>query len=450
MISPSTRLLIWTAILLAPATALSVLPGIYGDIGMTGIGLFAFLAILDAAMGTRALDGVSVQAAEVVRVSKDRVGELELTVHNESRRRRRLRFGLPWPREIETDEEELLAELPNAAERAKLSWPFTPRRRGKYRFDCCYLEGPSPFGFWNIRRANPISSEVRVYPNLLTERKNVAAIFLNRGGLGIHAQRQIGKGRDFEKLREYIPGDGYDEIHWKATAKRGKPVTKVFQIERTQEVYVIVDSSRLSAREADAPDTTDTKEKRVSTLERFITAGLILGLASERQGDLFGLMTFSSQTDRFIRAKNGASHYAHCRDALYTLEPSLVSPDFEEMASFLRTRLRRRALLVFLTSLDDPVIAEQFNHAMELLSRQHLILVNMLPPPNVKPLFRDEQVRTPAQVYDQLGGHLRWQALRELELKLSQHGVNFNLLENERMSAQLVTQYLNVKRRQVL
>ena len=120
------------------------------------------------------------------------------------------------------------------------------------------------------------------------------------------------------------------------------------------------------------------------------------------------------------------------------------------MAAFLRTRLRRRALLVFLTSLDDPVIAEQFSQAMELLSRHHLILVNMLPPPNVKPLFREENVRTPDQVYEQLGGHLRWQALRELELQLSQHGVNFKLLENELMSAQLVTQYLNVKRRQVL
>src|SRR5204863_1117351 len=91
-------------------------------------------------------------------------------------------------------------------------------------------------------------SEIRVYPNLLNERKNLAALFLHRGSFGMHAQRQIGKGRDFEKLREYIPGDSYDEVHWKATAKRGRPVTKIFQIERTQEVYVIIDASRLSAR----------------------------------------------------------------------------------------------------------------------------------------------------------------------------------------------------------
>ena len=68
-----------------------------------------------------------------------------------------------------------------------------------------------------------------MYPNLFDERKNVAALFLKRGDLGIHAQRQAGQGRDFEKLRSYIPGDSVGEIHWKASAKRGHPVTKVFQ-----------------------------------------------------------------------------------------------------------------------------------------------------------------------------------------------------------------------------
>jgi uncharacterized protein (DUF58 family) len=64
----------------------------------------------------------------------------------------------------------------------------------------------------------------------------------------MHTQRQVGKGRDFEQLREYLPGDGYEDIHWKATAKYGHPVTKVFQIERTQELYVVLDASRLSGR----------------------------------------------------------------------------------------------------------------------------------------------------------------------------------------------------------
>lgn len=446
MISPSNRLLFWTGGLLVPSAAVAVLSPESGVIGWAGIAAFALIAILDALSGALTLDDLTVESDEVIRVSKDREATVWLTINNPKQKSRGLRLGLPWPRDIDTEEDELTTILPAEAESARVPWNFVPRKRGKYLLERCHLEGQSPLGLWNIRRPSPISSEIRVYPNLLTERKHVAAMFLNRGTLGMHAQRQVGQGRDFEKLREYIPGDGYDEIHWKATAKRGKPVTKVFQIERTQEIYVIVDSSRLAARPVASPDSPES----TTTLERFITASLILGVAAERQGDLFGLVTFSDQADTFVRAKNGKAHYAHCRDALYTLESKLVSPDFEEMAAFLRTKLRRRALLVFLTELDDPVLAEQFIKSMDLLSRQHLILVNMMQSPKVKPLFEDAGIETMDDIYEQLGGHLRWQELRELDKKLRQRGVTFSTLENERMSAQLVTQYLNVKRRQLI
>ena len=290
-----------------------------------------------------------------------------------------------------------------------------------------------------------MQSEIRIYPNLLTERKNLAALFLNRGAFGIHAQRQVGKGRDFEKLREYVPGDGYDEIHWKATARRGKPITKVFQIEKTQEVYVIVDASRLSARQPEQNSQTGT-----SVMERFVTAALVLGLAAEQQGDLFGLLTFSDKVEKFVRAKNGHAHYSACRDALYTLQPKIVTPDFDELCAFIRLRLRRRALLVFLTALDDPALAESFVRNIELIRRQHIVLVNMVQPPGVKPLFASPDVAETDDLYRHLGGHLQWQSLRELQKVLRRRAVRFSLLDNERLSAEIVAQYMDVKQRQLL
>lgn len=468
MIVPRTRLLTWFALLALPFATLAV--ALPETAALTGglAGLFVLLALLDAVMGLGALDGLSVELPKVVRLSKNRPGELDLHVVNASQRQREVRLGLPFPRELASAQEDLTALLPAKAERAKLTWPFQPLKRGNFVLDQCYLEAASPLGFWSVRGTTPTQCEVRVYPNLLTERKSVAALFLNRGQFGIHALRQVGKGRDFEKLREYVPGDDYGEIHWKATAKRGKPVTKVFQIERTQEVYVVIDASRLSAREAsvqssvisnqsgkpDAPGDSGLNTEhgllKTSVLERYLTAALVLGLAAEQQGDLFGLLTFSDRVQSFVRAKNGKAHYAHCRDALYTLQPQLVSPDFEELASFLRVRLRRRALVIVLTALDDPLLAEQFERSMELLCRQHLILVNMMQPPGARPLFAAPDVEKVDDVYQRLGGHLLWHRLREMGKSLQHRGVTFNLLDNERLSAQLVTQYLQVKRRQLI
>ena len=319
MIVPRSRLLLWTAIIVLPFALLAaVSPGAVA-ISLLFIGALLLLALADALVARKNLAGIGVELPPVSRMSKDREAKLELRIKNEPQQARQLRVGLPWPRGIHAETDELETLLPAQSKWSRLTWPCTPRKRGNYQLERAYVESQSPLGFWAARKPVPVRSEIRVYPNLLDDRKNLAALFLNRGRFGLHAQRQVGKGRDFEKLREYIPGDGYDEIHWKATARRGRPITKVFQIEKTQEVYVIVDASRLSARRA-SPDVGAD-----SVLERFVTAALVLGLAAEQQGDLFGLLTFTDKVEKFVRAKNGQAHYNACRDALYTCSqrPSL-------------------------------------------------------------------------------------------------------------------------------
>ena len=120
-----------------------------------------------------------------------------------------------------------------------------------------------------------------------------------------------------------------------------------------------------------------------TALERYVSSTLMLCLAAERQGDLFGLATFAAGVQRFLRAKNGAAHFDACRETIYALDPSPVTPTAED-------------------------------------------------------------------VYRRLGGHLQWQKLRERELLLRRAGVRVALLDPDRMTEQLVTQYMNVKRRQIL
>jgi uncharacterized protein (DUF58 family) len=418
------------------------------------MGIFAALALLDAAGAMKRLAGLSLQVPAVMRMSKDREAKLEVRIRNERLQPRTLRLALALPREIQSPKEDADVALPRDAEWSRIAWSCIPRRRGKFRLHQAAVETDSPLGFWGARRTLATHSEIRVYPNLFSERRQLAGLFLNRGSFGLHAQRQLGKGREFEKLREYVPGDSFEDIHWKATARRGHPITKTFQIERTQEVYVVIDASRLSARPAAGAQSSGSEETssvpKEAGLERFITAALVLGLAAEQQGDLFGLLTFTDKVERFIRAKNGKAHYSACRDALYLLQPQVVTPDYDEVCTFIRLRLRRRALLVFLTALDDQVLAESFVRNMDLIRRQHLVLVNMLQPPGVAPIFSDAGVNTIDELYQHLGGHLLWQNLRELEKVLQRRGVRFSLLENERLSAQLVAQYLSVKRRQAL
>jgi uncharacterized protein (DUF58 family) len=466
MIVPRSRLLLWVALVVLPGGLLvASSPGL-SVFYLAALGILTALALVDASRGRTRVKTLNVQLPAVVRMSKDRAGGFEVRIRNQSKTALKVRVALLTPGPVRSSQEELFVDLPEGHEWSGFTWSCLPRRKGLFKIRLAWLEISSPWDLWGVRHQYAVECEIRVYPNLISERKNLAALFLNRGSYGLHVHRQIGKGREFEKLREYLPGDGFEDVHWKATAKRGKPVTKVFQIERTQEIYVIIDASRLSARglprhndgppgervSYPSPDSavTLTSSEPATALEKYIASALVLGLAAEQQGDLFGVLTFSDRVDRFVRAKNGKTHFSACRDALYTVEPKTVTPDFEELFTFIQLRLRRRALLVFLTALDDPVLAESFARNLELICHRHLVLVNMIHPPGVGPLFTGGEPESVDDIYEHLGGHLRWEDLRELEKKLQRRGVQFSLIADERVSFELVQQYLNAKRRQVL
>jgi len=454
-IVPTNRLLLLAGLIFLPLT---LLPVVVSSIAAPAIVLVVvtLLAVaMDAYRSKGRLEGIRVTLPEVHRISKGRQGSFGLRIENQHLKLSNIRLGLAFPKEIYTPAFELRIELPEDNPVSSIGWELTGLKEGRYHLDTCYLETASFWGFWSVRSAVRMNMEIRVYPNLFDERKNLSGLFLNKG-LGIHTQRQVGKGRDFEQLREYLPGDSFEDIHWKTTAKRGEPITKVYQIERTQQIYVIIDASRLSARSPDVNSRSIQSDDRTKAadlttmLQRYITGALIMALAAERQGDLFGLLTFDDRVRSFLTAKKGKAHFNICRDALYTLEPQNVSPDFAELFTFIGTKIRRRALLVFLTHLDDPVLADSFARYIDLISRNHVILVNMLKPMAAKPLFSSESVSSVNDIYSEMGGHLLWRRLQETQKVLQRRGAGMGMLDNENLCTELVSQYLTLKRRQIL
>ena len=451
---PTNRLLFWTGCIGLPCALFSTaIP----DVGLVfGIGLasLAVLALIDAFRAPGPLAEIEVTAPEVIRLSVGRTGDLDLSIRCGDAGPDRLRIGLPFPGEIQTDAADQWAALTEAG-LSTCRWTLQGMKKGRFLMETVYLETESPLGFWGARTRLPVHIEIRVYPGLGAERRNLAGLFLNPRS-GIHTRRQVGKGRDFEQLRDYLPGDSYEDIHWKATAKRRHPVTKIYQVERTQQIYAVIDASRLSCRHIDGPVDSDSPDpapdSSISTtvLDRYITAALILGLAAERQGDQFGIITFDDQVRTFLRAQSGKTHHSLCRDRLYTLEARPVSPDFNELFTVIATRIRRRALLVFLTHLDDPVLADNFVSRIDLIRRRHLVLVNLLQPPAARPLFSGDRVETTDDLYRRLGGQMLLTGLQETGKRLNRRGVQYLLSEDDRMCARLVSRYVAVKGRQML
>ena len=132
------------------------------------------------------------------------------------------------------------------------------------------------------------------------------------------------------------------------------------------------------------------------------------------------------------------------------MQPESVTPDFQDLFASLRLRLRRRALLIFLTSLDDPVLGNSFIEHLNLLTRQHLVLVSMIQPKEARPLFAGEKPTEIDAIYGRLGGHLLWGDMQEIRKRLQRLGVEFSMVQSDQLAAETVSRYFEVKQRQLL
>ena len=469
-ISPDRHLLAVAAVILLPAIAWLVASG--AVVAWLLLAIVVCAVGVDALRSRRLLLALELDTESVLRTTVGRTATVDLHFLNRGGCVKHLRAGLELEGGLRVENSPLVewsAALESGAG-VRLSLDIVPLRRGQFQIRRCHVETSSPWRLWLLRRALVIDLEIRAYPDLRSERRKLSALFLHRGADGSQALRQMGKGREFEKLREYQAGDDFGDIDWKATSRRGMPITRTYQIERTQEVYVVVDHSRLSGREilrpVSASDTTgDFWEGEIAEhqgggefivetqLEAFLKCALVLSSVAEMQGDLFGFVGFSNRVDRFIRSRNGAQHYQLIRDSVYTMEPEAVAPDFEELMVNLSRRLTRRALLVMLVDLSDPLTAESFYEAVPIVARQHVVLVNMVRPEAAHPLFAGQVEGAPQDldgIYRSLSGHLQWRDLNETAQRLGRIGVELGLPDHAELSAEAVSQYLRVKRRQLI
>jgi len=432
MPAPTTRLIWLTAIAIVPLAGVCGLAPAYSVICLAAIAACLAPAAYDAFAGAGRIRAVKLAAAEVLRLTKDVKAAIPVTVENHTPFPLLIRVAAVAPAGTAFDEPVLAALAPPG--RSVLEFAVTPLSRGDARMETLHLEIASPWGFWMLRGVRRVDCTLRVYPNLRD--RATAGLFLHTADIGLRVRRQVGKGREFENLRQYMPGDSFEDIHWKATAKRSFPAVKLYRVEHAQEVYAVIDASRLSAREG--------------ILDGYVDAALHLALVAEKQGDRFGLITFSDRTERFIRARNGMDHFRLCREAIHNLHAARVSPDFREVFTSIQMNLRRRSLLVFFTSLDDALLAENFERDIPLLARRHLVLVNVTRTAGMKPLFTGAPPETSEALYADLAGQMLWNRMRRLQIALQNRGVKLAVVEPARIKIEVASQYLDVKRRQVL
>jgi len=365
---------------------------------------------------------------------------------------------------VKSEPQRLKLERPESPERPSASgaapvqlWAWRPEiallRRGLWPGPCVGIERRSRLGIWRLRRWFDLPVPLRIDADLRPGRREILRSPIYRALVASRETPWTGHGRDFERLREYQGGDNFSEIAWKSTARRGTPVTRLFQWEQKQEVYFVLDQSRTSGLVIDSASESEANLQRPRTPRRLldlaVDAALVGASVALELGDDFGLITYADEPKCWLRAGSGQFQFHKFRDRLLHLEPLPTTADYEVLFSTIRTRLRRRAYLVLLADLAERSVAHSLGRGIAMLRCSHVVLITSVLPAHARPAFSPgEQPRTDQDVYTALAGEKEHSRLEAMARKLRQSGVELRFVSPHNFLRTAVEGYLESKREQ--
>src|SRR5207245_2570322 len=179
---------------------------------------------------------------------------------------------------------------------------------------------------------------------------------------GYRAKRLPGAGREFSHYRDYTVDDDYRQVNWKATARRGKPITAVHESEHSQDIIFCLDIGRMMA----------ARVGTLTKLDHAINAVLMLTHVSQTFQDNVGLLVFSHTVHLWLPPAKGKAQHARFLQALYSVKPELCYVSYREAFSYLIAHHHKRALTLVFTDLLDAVVSRDYLDAAALLRRFHL------------------------------------------------------------------------------
>jgi len=323
---------------------------------------------------------------------------------------------------------------------AGLVYGLTPPKRGRFEFGLIAVRYLSRWRLaWRQDRiGQPVA--VKVYPNMRRAREAELKALGARSFVAARRKSQWrGEGRDFESLRDYVRGDEMRHISWTATARRGKLVTRQYQMERDQTILIALDAGRLMTARIE----NETK------LDSAVHAALALMSAAARAGDNAGLLVFGRRIKAYLPPKRGAEHLDAALEALHAIEPEMIEPSYSRAFEFVSANSRRRSLVVVLTDLVDEEGSRELLSSLKLLRPRHLPLVVTIADRDLKAVVREspenENEMFTQSVAEEIM-HLREAALRLVE---SQGGLALDVTAAV-LAPKLLETYLRVKERGML
>ena len=274
---------------------------------------------------------------------------------------------------------------------------------------------------------------------MMLHRYELLAMSDNLTELGIKRIRRVGHQTEFEQIKEYVKGDDYRTINWKASARRHELMVNVYQDERSQQIYSVIDKGRVMQQAF----------RGMTLLDYAINASLVLSYVAMRKEDKAGLVTFDEHFDTFVPASKQPGHMQTLLEKLYSQQTTFGETDFSALCVHLNKHVNKRSFLVLYTNFASISSMNRQLAYLQQLNRQHRLLVVFFEDADLK-----AYIESPARDTEDYYRHVIAEKFafekRLIVSTLKQHGIYSLLTTPENLSIDVINKYLEMKSRQLL
>ena len=321
-----------------------------------------------------------------------------------------------------------------------IKYNLRPTKRGVYGFGKIRVFVSTDIGLVQRRYTCGKEQNIKVYPSYLLLRQYELLAISNRlTDMGIKRIRHVGNNTEFEQIKDYVKGDDYRTINWKVSARNHQLMVNVYQDERSQQIFNVIDKGRVMQQAF----------RGMTLLDYAINASLVLSYVAMNRDDKVGLVTFCDKFDTYVPASKRHGHIQTIPDSLYAQETTFGETDFSALAANLNLHVGKRSLMIIYTSFSGiDSMKRQLAYLIQLSQRHRVLLV----------FFADAELKqyisTPATSTEDYFRHVIAEKYayeqRLIVSSLQQHGIYSLLTTPESLSIDVINKYLEMKTRQII
>lgn len=325
----------------------------------------------------------------------------------------------------------------DAGEAKTYNYELRPTVRGEYTFHNINIYVSSILNLVERRIKHRQQKKILVYPSInQMNRFSLMALARISTMRGVKKVRRVGSSYEFAQIRNYVKGDDYRSINWKATSRKNDLMVNQFEDERSQQIYSVIDKGRSMQMPFNG----------MSLLDYAINTSLVISSVSLQKHDKAGLMTFSDKIGATIKAESGPKQLNLVIETLYKEQPRNFEANYELLYTATKNFIRRRSLIFLYTNFESYSAMARVLPLLRRINSVHLLVVVFFENTEIVD-YSQKEAHTTEEIYYKTIASKFVEEKHRIVQELRQYGIQVILTRPENLSVNSVNKYLEMKSR---